>query len=128
MKRLLAPAVFAAVLAVPSSLMAWGNTGHRIIGELAVKALPAEVPAFLRTPQSALDVGELSREPDRSRGAGRLHDNDRDAAHFIDLDDDGKVLGGPPMLPLQATRNDFETQLRAAGLDSAKTGYLPYSI
>ena len=128
MKRLLAPAIFAAVLAVPSTLFAWGNSGHRMIGELAVKALPAEIPAFLRSAQSALDLGEWSREPDRSRGAGRLHDQDRDAAHFIDLDDDGRVLGGPPMLPLQATRNDFETQLRAAGLDTAKTGYLPYSI
>ncbi len=128
MKRLLAPAVCAVALAVPSTLLAWGNSGHRMIGELAIKALPAEIPAFLRSAQSALDVGELSREPDRSRGAGRLHDQDRDAAHFIDLDDDGRVLGGPPMLPLQATRNDFETQLRAAGLDTAKTGYLPYSI
>jgi len=128
MKRLLAPALCAAALAVPSSLLAWGNTGHRMIGELAVKALPVEIPAFLRTAQSAADVGELSREPDRSKGAGRVHDSDRDAAHFIDLDDDGKVLGGPPMLPLQATRTDFETQLRAAGLDTGKSGYLPYSI
>jgi hypothetical protein len=129
MKRLAIAALAAvAAAAVPSSLLAWGNTGHRMIGELAVGALPAELPAFLRTRQAMLDVGELSREPDRSKGAGRLHDQDRDPGHFIDLDEDGKVLGGPMMAPLAATRADFETQLRAAGLDQWKTGYLPYSI
>jgi len=128
MKRLLALGLCALVVAAPSTLFAWGATGHRILGEAAIRALPAEVPAFLRTPQAALDVGELSREPDRSRGAGKLHDQDRDPGHFIDLDDDGKLLGGPPMLPLAATRADFETQLRVAGLDEWKTGYLPYSI
>src|SRR3954447_14163299 len=128
MKRLAIAALAAIAVAIPSSLLAWGNTGHRMIGELAMGALPAETPAFLRTRQAMLDVGELSREPDRSKGAGKLHDQDRDPGHFIDLDDDGKVLGGPPMLPLQATRADYETQLRAAGLDEWKTGYLPYSI
>lgn len=121
-------AVAALLAAAPSTLLAWGNTGHRMLGEIAMRALPAEMPAFLRTRQAAINVGELSREPDRSKGAGKLHDQDRDAAHFIDLDDDGKLLGGPQMLPLAATRADFETQLRAAGLDQWKVGYLPYSI
>jgi len=128
MKRFPALALAAVIAAAPSSLFAWGNTGHRMLGEIAVRALPAEMPAFLRTKQAAIDVGELSREPDRSKGAGKLHDQDRDSGHFVDLDEDGKLLGGPPMLPLAATRADFETQLRAAGLDQWKTGYLPYSI
>ncbi len=128
MKRLSALALAATLAAIPSSLFAWGNTGHRMLGEIAVRALPTEVPAFLRTPQAAADVGELSREPDRSKGSGKLHDQDRDAAHFIDLDVDGRLLGGPPMLPLAATRADFEIQLRAAGLDQWKVGYLPYAI
>lgn len=128
MKRLSALALAATLAAIPSSLFAWGNTGHRMLGEIAARALPAEVPAFLRTPQAAADIGELSREPDRSKGSGKLHDQDRDAAHFIDLDEDGRLLGGPPMLPLAATRADFETQLRAAGLDQWKVGYLPYAI
>jgi hypothetical protein len=57
-----------------------------------------------------------------------VHDADRDAAHFIDLDDDGKVLGGPPMLPLQATRTDFETQPARRGPGHRQDGYLPYAI
>jgi hypothetical protein len=102
--------------------------GHRIVGEGAMGALPAEIPAFLRTAQSHRDVGELSREPDRSKGAGKVHDHNRDAGHFVDLDDEGKLLGGPPFLPLPATRADYEKALQAAGLDSWKAGYLPYSI
>jgi len=128
MKRLPVLALAVLALAVPSSLLAWGNTGHRMLGVAAMRALPAEIPAFLRTPQAARDVGELSREPDRSKGSGKLHDSDRDPGHFVDLDEDGKVLGGPPMLPLAATRAEYETQLRAAGIDQWKAGYLPYSI
>src|SRR5262245_40335988 len=99
MKRLPVIALAALAVAVPTTLLAWGNTGHRIVGELAARALPAEVPAFLRPKQAALDIGELSREPDRSKGSGKMHDHDRDAGHFVDLDEDGKILGGPPMLP-----------------------------
>lgn len=128
MKRLSVIALAAAALAVPTSLLAWGNTGHRMLGEAAMRALPAEVPAFLLSADGVRDVGEFSREPDRSKGSGRLHDQDRDPGHFIDLEDDGKVLGGPPMLPLAATRAEYETQLRAAGVDQWKAGYLPYSI
>ncbi len=90
--------------------------------------LPSELPAFLRNPAAVRDVGELSREPDRSKGAGRIHDHNRDAGHFLDLDEDGKLLGGPSFLPLPATRADYEKGLQAAGLDSWQAGYLPYSI
>lgn len=128
MKRRLAIAFAALVAATPSAALAWGSSGHRIVGQLAVRALPAELPAFLRTPQAAAEVGELSREPDRSRGAGRLHDQDRDPGHFLDLDDGGKVLGGPALSSLPPTRAEYETALRAAGTDSWKAGYLPYSI
>ena len=128
MKRLAAILAVAVVLAAPDVLFAWGSTGHRMIGEAAIRFLPEEMPAFLRTAQAAADVGELSREPDRLKGSGRLHDADRDPGHFVDLSDDGRVLGGPPMLPLAATRADYETQLRAAGVDEWKAGYLPYSI
>ena len=128
MKRLTALTLSLALSAVPTSLLAWGNTGHRILGVAAMRALPVEMPAFLRTPQAIQDVGEFSREPDRSKGSGRLHDQDRDPGHFVDLDDSGKILGGPAMLPLAATRAEYETQLRAAGLDQWKGGYLPYTI
>ncbi|MFN3522716.1 MAG: S1/P1 Nuclease [Phenylobacterium sp.] len=130
MHRLIRPAAAAlCVLAlVPGHALAWGAMGHRIIGQAAMEALPAETPAFLRTPTAASDVGELSRELDRSKGAGEVHDQNRDPGHFVDVEDDGRILGGPTLGALPPTRADYETALRAAGTDSWKAGYLPYSI
>lgn len=124
-----APLIAAAALVLlPAQALAWGSSGHRMVGEAAMQALPAEVPVFLRNAQAVRDVGELSREQDRSKGAGRIHDHNRDAAHFLDLDEDGKLLGGPSFLPLPPTRAEYEKGLQAAGLDSWKAGYLPYAI
>jgi hypothetical protein len=128
MKRLVPLALCAAVAFTPSSSFAWGGAGHRMIGQAAARALPAELPAFLRTPQAVEDIGELSRELDRSKGAGKLHDSDRDAAHFVDIHDDGTVLLGPPFLPMGATRADYEKQLRDKNLDITKAGYLHFAM
>ncbi len=113
---------------LPREAGAWGATGHRLIGEDAIKALPGEVPAFLRTDKVAADMGELAREPDRWKGAGATHDGTRDPGHFLDLDDFGRVNGGPLLMALPVTREDYESALRAAGTDSTKSGFLPYSI
>ncbi|MDB5428157.1 MAG: hypothetical protein JWR43_2132 [Phenylobacterium sp.] len=129
MKRLVPLALATALIAaVPGLALAWGATGHRMIGEAAMHALPPELPAFLHTRQAALDVGELSREPDRSKGAGRARDSDFDPGHFLDLGDDGTVFGGPKVSALPPTRAEYEAALRAVGQDSWKAGYLPYSI
>jgi hypothetical protein len=128
MKRLAPIALFAALAFLPNSVLAWGSTGHRFVGEVAMRSLPADVPAFLKTPQAALDVGEFSREPDRAKGSGREHDSDRDPGHFVDLSDDGTVLGGPALSALPTTRAEFDAAVRKAGADSWKSGYLPYSV
>lgn len=114
--------------AVPAPALAWGGAGHRMVGEEAMRALPPALPAFLRAPSAVAAVGELSREPDRSKGSGKIHDSNRDPGHFVDLEDDGRILGGPALAALPPTRADYETALRAAGQDSWKAGYLPYSI
>jgi hypothetical protein len=123
---MLRAALIAALLALPAHALAWGATGHRIVGVLGVEALPPEIPAFVRA--SAADIGELAREPDRSKGAGRIHDSDRDAAHFIDVDDAGLVMGGPPLEDLPPTRAEYEAALRLIGSDSWQAGYLYYSL
>ena len=128
MKRLLAAACAALCIAAPGQVWAWGASGHRMIGEAAMRALPASLPAFLRSPQAAVDVGEYSREPDRSKAAGRAHDSDRDPGHFLDLSDDGTILGGPKLSALPPTRPDYDKALVAVGQDNWKGGYLPYSI
>jgi hypothetical protein len=116
------------VLAAPHAARSWGATGHRIIGRVAVQSLPPETPAFLRTEAAAEAIGELAREPDRWKDSGLAHDADRDPAHYLDLDDGGRVFGGPLLAELPATRAEYDTALRAVGVDSWRAGYLPYSI
>ncbi len=108
--------------------LAWGAMGHRLIGALAVEGLPPELPAFLRTAQAAQQVGELAREPDRSKGSGQPHDHDLDPGHFVNVDDTGRVRGGPPLSDLPPDREQYDAALRAAGTDAFKSGYLPYNI
>src|SRR5580704_5695310 len=115
-------------LGAAGEALAWGSSGHRMIGEAAIEALPADLPPFLRSAALATAVGELSREPDRSRGSGKAHDADRDPGHFVDGGDDGKIAGVVPFTALPPTREDYETALRGAGTTSWRMGYLPYSI
>src|ERR1700743_8529 len=96
----------ALVLGARSQSLAWVSLGNRIIGELAAKNFPKSVPAFLRTPEAVATIGEFSREPDRSRDAGNPHDADLDPPHFVDLSDDGTVLGGPRLDALPRNRLD----------------------
>lgn len=115
-------------LGAATQTLAWGASGHRMVGEAAMRALTPDLPAFLRTAQAAADVGELSREPDRAKGAGKAHDANLDPAHYVDVDDDGRVLGGPRLDALPPDRPEYEASLRSVGQDGWKAGYLPYSI
>ena len=124
--RLLLSSVCLVCLA--SSAQAWGPDGHRMIGELAVKALPAELPEFLRTAATAEEVGYLGPEADRVRGAGKMFDAEHGPEHFVDVSDDLTILGGPSLKALPVTREDYDTALRAVGKTQYKAGYLPYSI
>ena len=119
-----------AAVAVPAAVQAWGNTGHRLIGIAAMRGLPDDMPAFLHTPGAIADVGELSREPDRWKGAGQPHDRERDTAHFVDLDDNGFVFNarGPSVDALPRLKSEYDAALIAAGLDVDDAGYLPYAI
>jgi hypothetical protein len=122
--------VMAAVLVAGSATgaLAWGPTGHRLIGELAMARLPQEVPAFLRDAAIARDVGMLAQEPDRWRNSGDPHDSERDSGHFVHVQGDGTVMGGPKLAALPGTRRDYDTALRAAGSTQYDAGYLPYAI
>ena len=108
--------------------LAWGYAGHRYIGELAARNFPKEIPAFLRTPAAATQIGILAQEPDTSRNAGQPHDDDLDPGHFLDVSDDGTILGGPELTALPATREAYDTALRAAGSNEYKAGFLPYNL
>jgi len=128
MQQRIALCAAALILTSPPPALAWGSLGHRIIGEAAARNFPKEVPAFLRSPAAMRQIGELAREPDRSRGAGQPHDWDLDPGHFVDLSDDGTILGGPRLDALPASRRDYDTALRAAGRNEFIAGFLPYSL
>ena len=130
MKRLVIAALALVAVATPAVVDAWGNTGHRLIGIAAMRALPADMPGFLKTPGAIADVGELAREPDRWKGAGQPHDRERDTAHFIDLDDAGHVFDprGMTLAELPRLKSEYDAALTKAGLDVDDAGYLPYAM
>ncbi len=124
---LFAAAALVASLAA-SQALAWGSTGHRLIGQLATEALPTALPAFLHTREASDAIGELAREPDRSRGAGQPHDADLDPGHFTDLTDQGKTLGGDPIAAMPRDKEAYEASLHTAGTTMNKGGFLFYNL
>ncbi len=95
---------------------------------MGAAALPDEIPAFLRDPAVVAQIGELAREPDRSKGTGDPHDADLNPGHFIDLDDQGRIRAGAAVTNLPPTRAAYDAAQRAAGSDGYLEGFLPYSI
>lgn len=131
MKRLIAAALSLTLVAAPAAQVgAWGASGHRMVGVAAMRALPEEMPAFMRTAAAAADVGEFSREPDRWKGAGQPHDRERDTAHFVDMIEDGRVMteAGMHIRDLPNLKSEYDAQLMAAGIKVNDAGYLPYAI
>ncbi len=114
--------------AVAKDCWPWGATGHEWVSGIAIEKLTDSLPEFIRTPEVAAEIAVLGRELDRSKGAGKTHDAERDPGHYVDLTDDGAVLGVLPLSKLPATREAYDTLLRGSGFTQYKAGYLPYSI
>jgi hypothetical protein len=116
-----------AMMATSTPAGAWGSTGHRWIGRLGVASLPSDVPDFLKQPGVIASMGELSREPDRSRGAGQPHDEDFDPGHFLSIEDDGTVAGAS-LTSMPPSRDAFSVVVHAHGQDLHKSGWLYYNL
>ena len=121
--RFTAPVVAILCLAVlPQAAHAWGSAGHRIINRLAVRNLPTDVPAFLRSAAASEEIVYLGPEPDRWRS--RAGEPELLAAqapeHFIDLEL-ADALG-----PLPRNRFDFEARVFAAHERPEAVGLLPW--
>jgi hypothetical protein len=119
--------VFAAALA-PSAALAWGTTGHREVNLDAALALPPAIPAFLRTPRAVAEIETLGPEMDRLKGAGTSWDKDYDPGHFVDIGDDGAIVGSVRLDALPQDVSSYAKALAASGSDPYRTGYLPYAI
>ena len=127
--RVMAALVLLPVMLVQQSF-AWGMDGHMMINRIAGANLPADVPAFLRSP-AALDALEYyGPEPDRWRSPAEPELNAAQAPeHFIDLE--YADLAGP----LPRRRYDYIRALAAAqarhpdlaaSLTPEKVGLQPY--
>lgn len=108
----------------------WGRDGHMLISRLAVKHLPADVPAFLRNGQAVDTIEYLGPEPDRWRNRAEDELSQTQAPdHFIDLEW-AELVG-----PLPKRRYDFVRALEAAQpkypkipLTPEKVGMQPWQV
>ncbi|MBV8115955.1 MAG: nuclease [Silvibacterium sp.] len=117
------------LLAVPSSF-GWGDVGHRMINRLAMESLPADVPAFMKTPEAIAEVEYLGPEPDRWRSPSEPELSAAQAPdHFIDFEY-ADVIGTLPR-----RRYDYIAALtaaeithpdKAAELQPSRVGFQPY--
>jgi S1/P1 Nuclease len=122
----------AAVALVPVLIVqpafGWGMDGHMLINRLAGEALPADVPAFLRSAAAVDALEYYGPEPDRWRSSAEPELNAAQAPeHFIDLE--WADLAGP----LPRRRYDYVRALEAAQakhpdipLTPEKVGLQPY--
>ncbi len=77
--------------------------------------MPDTLPNFIRTPEAAAEIVVMGRELDRSKGAVKTHDAERDPCHYVDLADNGSVEGILPLDKLPVTREEYDTLLRVGG-------------
>lgn len=92
-----------------------------MINRLAAETLPADVPAFLRSPRAINEIAYLGPEPDRWRSPAEPELNAAQAPeHFIDLELADKFS------PLPHKRLDFEAEVFDAGQRPEKIGLQPW--
>lgn len=121
LRTTVAAAVVVFIAVQPRAAHAWGSDGHQMINRLAASTLPADVPAFLRSPAAIDEIEYLGPEPDRWRSLAEPELNAAQAPeHFIDLEL-ADALG-----PLPHRRFDFLAEVYAAHQDPAKIGLQPW--
>jgi hypothetical protein len=126
MRRIAIAAIL--VVSMSQSASAWGFMGHYLISEAAAQSLPDTLPSFVRSPEAIREIAALGPELDISKNSGTSHDRDLDTGHYVDITDDGLVEGAVDLNALPASRQDYDTALRAKGSNEYKAGYLPYAL
>jgi TonB family protein len=121
--------VLLSLVAVPASF-GWGGKGHSMINRLAAESLPADMPAFMRTPEAINEIAYLGPEPDRWRSRAEPELVAAQAPdHFIDIEY-ADLIGTLPRQRYQyiaalyayiAAHPD-----RASDLRPEKVGFQPY--
>lgn len=119
----LLPTALTLIAATPS-VVRWGDAGHRIVADAAVKALPTDMPAFFRNAGAQLTW--LNPEPDRWRDFGEQRLDPALAIgsgydHFVDLE------WVPDSAFKARDRYEYLAIVKASGHDQA-VGFLPFRI
>ena len=101
-----------------------------MINRLAAEGLPADMPAFMRTPEAIAEIAYLGPEPDRWRSRAEAELSAEQAPdHFIDLEE-ADLIG-----PLPRRRYDYIAALyayaaahpaQADEMRPEKVGFQPY--
>jgi len=111
MKIKFAPAFAATLLCSILPSHAWDYEGHRAVNQLALASLPADFPAFVKTPEARERIAFLAGEPDRWRNISDdqslPHFNGPD--HYLDLEDLADFGMAPQTVP--PLRYDFTARL-----------------
>jgi hypothetical protein len=117
-------------MTVAPSALGWSNRGHRMINLVAAESLPADMPAFMKTPQAVAEISYLGPEPDRWRPVV-----EPELSNVSGPDHVFRVEMGVLASPLPRRRSEFFTRLeemRAHGgaettsLRTERIGTLPW--
>jgi hypothetical protein len=117
------------LLAVPPSF-GWGDVGHRMINRLAAESLPADLPAFLRTPEAINEIEYLGPEPDRWRSFAEPELSAAQAPdHFINFEY-ADIIGTLPRRRYEyiaaLTAAEITHPDKANELQPTRVGFQPY--
>ena len=86
------------------------------------------MPPFVRSSDAIAEIATLGPEEDRIKDAGQSWDDDFDPGHYVDIGDDGTILGVVRLDALPKDMAAYGHALAAANTDLFRAGYLPYSI
>ena len=98
----------------------WWGDGHEILTRAAIRALPEEMPAFLKGGEELAASSVYDPDLAKNRSLPNLRDREH-PEHFLDIE----LLSGRP---LPATRYEFVRLCREAGVAPSKVGFLPYAV
>jgi hypothetical protein len=111
---------------------AWSNRGHRLVNQAAAESLPADMPAFMRSPRAVSEISYLGPEPDRWRP-----ETAPDLSKASSPDHVFRYEAGLAASPLPRQRYEYLKRLetlrqehpeRAAQLTAQFTGTLPWQV
>jgi hypothetical protein len=95
---------------------AWSNRGHRMVNLVAAESLPADMPAFMRTPQAIQEISYLGPEPDRWRPETEPELSKVHSPNHVFRVELGAKVG-----PLPRRRTEFLSKLEHLRMASAET-------